>query len=278
MASLFLACEAAELVCPSVLSTREMVQYITRFAQTDPTPLTRTTRELFRLLTCCADRPPNTPIYVHQDRLIIESDGVRLSALSPSDDRFSKFLESLARLMPVQKSDRRAAPYLQPNDVSVACILQREGFTAIFGADLEEGLFESWSTVVNRSVIFRLAGGAKAFKVAHHGSSNADCPALWESMDAPVAILTPFKNGSHKIPSKDDVARILGKTPSAFSAASFRTQSVRRLSRADKILRSHGMRRRRISPRNGHVRLRIALDNTVDVALFQQAVHLSKVH
>lgn len=174
--------------------------------------------------------------------------------------------------------NRRTPGRLLPNDVSVALLFQAPGFSAIFGADLEETPGNGWSNVLGSSIALKNAECPTVLKVAHHGSANADCPALWEVMKKPTAILAPFKRGSLKIPTTDDVARILEQTDAAYSTSSFRSHSIKRLARVDKVLFQHGIRRRELYPENGHIRLRVDTGGSIDVALFQSAVHLSQVH
>lgn len=276
--TLFSACSSARLVCPTALTEKEMVSYNAYYSMTDPTPLTQTTREICDVLALSFDRPPNIPLYVKQDTLIIDEAGVRVTALAPSDKKIRKFLARVSQQIPKEKSDRRAPGNLRPNDVSAALLLEFEGFSAIFGADLEETPGGGWTTILDTSIAFKNAVAPTAYKVAHHGSSNADCPNLWHRMNDPIAILAPFKLGSTKIPTRNDVDRILEHTKTAFSTSSFKTQTVKRPSRTDRILIGHGIRRQELYPKNGHIRLRVGLGSTVKVDLFGSAVHLSNVH
>ncbi len=277
ISKLFSACESARLVCPAILSERDMLRYITFHAQTDPTTLAQTTREFYLLLQHCADRNPNTPIYVKQDTLILNENGVKLWALAPSDTKIDKFIRNIAQKIPKQKMDRRASGRLLPNDVSAACLLEIEGFSAVFGADLEETPGHGWTTILENSIAFQDIV-PKVFKIAHHGSKNADSPELWNLMNEPIAMLAPFKYGRHKIPTPDDVKRILQNTNQAFSSSSFKGQKVKKLSSIDKTLRQHGVKRQQLFSPNGHVRLRYEANSEIQVDLFQNAVHLSKVH
>ncbi len=278
ISTLFSACSAARLVCPTVLTEREMVSYNAYYSMTDPTPLTQATREICDVLELSIDRPPNAPLYVKQDTLIIDEAGVRVTALAPSDEKIRKFLGRVSQKIPKEKTDRRAPGNLLPNEVSVALLLEMADFAAVFGADLEETPGEGWSTILDTSIAFRNAVAPIAYKVAHHGSNNADCPNLWSTMNNPTAILAPFKRGSNKLPTVNDVDRILQHTRTAFSTSSFKTQTTKRLSRTDKILIGHGIRRRDLYPKNGHIRLRVGVNSNVKVDLFESAVHLSEVH
>lgn len=278
ISTLFSACSSARLVCPTILAEREVVSYTTYYARTDPTPLARTTREIYDVLKLSLDRPPNAPLRVKQDTLIIQEAGVRVTALAPSDTKVERFLARISQQIPKKGLDRRAPRKLLPNDVSLALLVEFGQVAAVFGADLEETPGQGWTTIHSTSLAFKNAVAPRAFKVAHHGSEDADCPAIWSAMDNPVAILAPFKLGSIRIPTPDDVERILRKTDRAYSTSSFKTQTVKRLSRTDKILIGHRIRRQELYPKNGHIRLRVDIDNNVNVDLFDGAVHLSAVH
>ena len=246
------------------------------YARMDPTPLTQTTREIYDLLQLCHAR--SEPLYVKQDTLVINEHGVRVTALAPSDGKIQRFLGRISQLIPKERTDRRAPGKLLPNDVSAALLIELGDFAAVFGADLEETPGKGWSNILKTSLAFRNAVAPQAFKVAHHGSENADCPALWSAMNDPVAILAPFKLGSIRLPSPIDVRRILKETKKAYSTSSFKTRAVKRLSRVDNILIGHRIRRQDLYPKNGHVRLRFEVDNTLKADLFASAVHLSQVH
>lgn len=280
ISSLFTACHSSQLVCPTIFHHREVAAYIAYFAQTDPSPLAQSTRELLELIISCGqrERPRNTPLYVSQDRPFIDNLGVRVTGLAPSDDKIHKFLKLISKQIPQGKMDRRAAGSLRPNDVSVACLIERGGFSCILGADLEEKPGKGWTTILESSIAFKRAAAAKVFKVAHHGSTNADCPALWAKMDKPLAILSPCKRGNIELPTSTDTDRILSAAQSAYCTSSFSTVQTKKLARVDKALRRNGIRNRDLYPKNGHIRVRIDANNEITVDLFKQAVPLSKVY
>ncbi|MEG3620149.1 MBL fold metallo-hydrolase [Magnetovibrio sp. PR-2] len=287
IAKLFDECKSAKLVCPSILATKEMVKYITYFANNDPAALSQTTRELYNVLKLSTARAPKTPTFVKQDTLFINTPDMRVSALAPSDAKVGQFLAYVSTQTPDFKAERRGATQLRPNDVSAAILLEQNAsntnssvqpFSAIFGADLEETPGKGWTSVLNTSLSYQAAQPAGAFKVAHHGSTNADAPQLWKNMNSPVAFLSPFKRGSTELPTSSDVKRILGHTNDAYSTSSFSTQKKKRLGRNDKILVRHNIHRYDLYPKNGHVRLRVdPKDGSVSVNLFNSAVHLSQV-
>lgn len=272
------ACSSARLVCPAVLAQEDMVAYIAYYAQLDPTPLTQKTKELRDVLSLSLDRTPKGPRYVKQDTLIVASPPVRITALAPSDAKVGKFLSRVSMMIPRKGMDRRAPSELSPNEVSAAVIFESPKLTAILGADLEETPGQGWTDVIVNSQAFAAAEKASYFKIAHHGSDNADNVALWNHFTDPIAVLAPFKHGRHKIPTPTGVQRILARTRSAFSSGSFVGTGSKRLSANDRALASHGITRAGLFANNGHVRFRMDALGGRSIALFGGAVHLSRVH
>lgn len=59
---------------------------------------------------------------------------------------------------------------------------------------------------------------ASAFKVAHHGSKIGDCPNVWATLleSKPLACLTPFTKGRHRLPTDDDIRRVKENSSHAY--------------------------------------------------------------
>ncbi len=275
---LFSSCKSSRLVCPSVLSDKDMITYAEFFSRIDLSPLTRTTHELVEVLRECTRRDPKYPVYVKQDTIIARQPNLTITALAPSDSKIKKFLTHISQLIPREKTDRRAPGKLSPNAVSTVILVEFHEISLVLGADLEEQPGKGWTNILDDSVCFDSAVAPILFKIAHHGSENADCPEFWGKLDNPIGMLTPFNRGRKKLPSLSDVKRILDYTGAAFSTASFRTQKIRRLAQVDRILNDHGMRRQNIFPDAGQIRIRIDKCGNITHKLFGGAVHLSRVH
>lgn len=280
IAELYRACSASRFVCPAVLADRELGAYIASFASGDPAELTQYATEVFEALELAFERPPHeSPQYVLQDTPILKTPtGTMLTAIAPSSSKMKDFLGRVAKLTAKAGDDKRARVLLAPNAVSAALLLQTSTASFVLGADLEEVPGQGWTTVLRDSIAYAGAGIPLLYKVAHHGSEGAHSDALWSSMRSPLAILAPFKNGRHRLPTKDQVDRILKLTRQAFSTASYRTMPIRKLSRADRMAFGQGIRRRSLGPEVGHIRVRVTSSGNVTHDLFGGAVHLSRVH
>jgi len=103
----------------------------------------------------------------------------------------------------------------------------------------------------------RPRGQAILLKVPHHGSDNADDPAVWETMlaDDPVAVVTPFNRGCRPLPSAADRERLRGRTPNVHQTAPTGGRRSRRPA-VDEMVRVAGVTLREVAPRMGHVRFR----------------------
>jgi len=272
------ACADSTLVVSSVLSDRQMVAYTTYYAQSDTSSLTQTTKELYDILNESLKRHPYTPKYVLQDTLIIENDFVKITALSPSSSKINNFLARVSQNLPQKNTNRIVPASLTPNAVSLVILVEVDGFSAILGADLEEHPGRGWTEIMNNSITYSNAPGCILLKIPHHGSSNADCPAFWNSMKGATAILAPFKRGNVQLPTQLDVERILNYTNNAFSTTRFSTQSKVKDHNVDKTLKEHGIQRKQLFPKLGHLRFRVKVHNVAQLALFKNAVHLSMVN
>jgi len=136
----------------------------------------------------------------------------------------------------------------------------------LLGADLEERRSGSegtaaadagWTAIATS--IERPPGAADVYKVAHHGSRNADTDLIWSNLltqDVTVA-LTPFHNGSVKLPGLNDCRRILGRAQRAFISA----KQARRYKPRNKVV-AWAMEGKKptLSPIPGHIWMRAPAD------------------
>jgi hypothetical protein len=146
------------------------------------------------------------------------------------------------------------------------------------GADLEEVPGKAWTHVVGHSIAYGKAQPAMLLKVPHHGSSNADCDAIWKRLvQPPIAILATFNKGG-KLPTPADVHRIAGRTPHAYSTSSFSRMTPQKDHDVDKFLNRLQVKRSRRFPASGHIRTRFKAGGIPTVELFGNAVPIAKVH
>ena len=167
------------------------------------------------------------------------------------------------------------------NELSVALLIGLGDDAVLLGADLEETPGRGWTSVVCDS---QSARGKKAsvYKVAHHGSKTADCPDILEKLllPTPFALLTPFSRGRRRLPSGEDVARILKRTHKAYSSARLGSGkgAVRRDKSVEKTVRESGWKFQYL--RQGHIRMRRRLGcprSEWSIDLYGDAVSLKDI-
>src|SRR5262245_28207655 len=93
-------------------------------------------------------------------------------------------------------------------------LLTLPGLHLLLGADLERGrdIRRGWQAILASDLRPRVE--SCTFKVAHHGSENADLDGIWTDlvMANSRAVLTPYTPGVTPRPSKTDIARLKSRT------------------------------------------------------------------
>jgi hypothetical protein len=178
-------------------------------------------------------------------------------ALSPTDGAFNRAIAELQSALSTLKDGRRPK-HQTPNDVCVVLWLRIGTKNALLGADLERdsGMTEGWQAILDSAE--RPPGRAEVFKVAHHGSENADPDRCWEELlhEQPTAIVTAYSPS--KLPRQTDLARICERTRFIYLTSDPEKYSLpRRSSAVEKTLRELGVRRRAVTGSMGHVRVRV---------------------
>ena len=144
----------------------------------------------------------------------------KVTALSPSHEAVTRALKLLANASIAIEGKPRRPFRGDPNEFSVALWVESFDKTVLLGADLLRGPAScGWMGVLSE---FAPTERASLFKVAHHGSPNADHPDVWDRLlvaDNPVALLTPFRGGRRPLPDGADVDRICARTKHAFITA-----------------------------------------------------------
>jgi beta-lactamase superfamily II metal-dependent hydrolase len=261
----FLAvCPSARFCCATAFADKDFKKYALANSATDPSPIGNTTKEIVAIFKQL-ERSGRSGRFITSDRLLHTSSldpRIELYALSPSDERVAQFISRVAAQLPKALQPMRRAPDLQPNDVAVALLLRLGNDSVLLGADLEEIPGNGWTMIVNDSQCIREP--ASVFKVAHHGSENGHCDAVWDQLLASnsIAVLTPWRRGGHSLPKESDVQRILGRTQNAYSTATpVSTSPSRRENAVERMLRVQRIKVRLAHPRPGHVRLRRKLND-----------------
>jgi hypothetical protein len=198
------------------------------------------------------------PRYAVADKCIFRSDDAVIHTLSPSDGSVQRALMGLASLVPLP-----GAPISRlsvgRNWTSVVLLVEALGFVALLGADLEiAGGGEGWTAVVGSTS--RPSARADVYKVAHHGSKDADDERIWTTLvrDSPIAVLTPFRKGRVPLPRPSDVERLCARTRGTlFSTASTSGPALpKRDPAVERTIREVALERRTITGPSGIVRIR----------------------
>lgn len=184
---------------------------------------------------------------------------VKVTPLSPSDDEVTLALRALGKLQPSAGARRKRVVVSGPNHASVVLWVQIGTKLLLLGADLEETGHPGtgWSVIVDNSC--RPPGLASVYKVAHHGSRNADQPRVWDDMliEKVNALLTPFALAGIKLPTTADTSRICKRTTNAYITAPRQVKKPKKREGAvEKSIKSVVGSLRVVSGPVGHVRMR----------------------
>jgi len=177
-------------------------------------------------------------------------------ALSPADGVFNRGALELRNALSAVEQGRRPCGQ-GPNQLCVVLWMKVGVLDILLGADLEHvsGTTEGWQAIIGSGE--RPGGRAGFFKVPHHGSRNADCPACWTDLllRQPIAILTPYSPSM--LPKPADISRLCARTPQVFLTSDPLHYGLpRRENAVEKTLREIVVKRRALAGGMGHVRLR----------------------
>jgi beta-lactamase superfamily II metal-dependent hydrolase len=259
-------CVAAKFVCAWPLRETEFLTLLT--LQNDDHLLSSDTSEFDRVFThflttrtgAAETRilfaSPNKRIWQRPPETGLPSEAF---TLSPSDAASESWLQSMRALMVPNDQERCRIPPMEPNRISVALSVRVGCVSVLLSADLEEEGNElgGWRIVANSAE--RPQERASANKVAHHGSRNGDCDAVWTEMliSNPVALLTPYNKGRKKLPSQEDVQRILAHTDRAYITSGLETRSIRgKTGSLNRVIHEVAKRIRVLDAEDGFVRIR----------------------
>jgi hypothetical protein len=268
IAELLLACKNAEFACSSALTQIEFLEAVQIFNKRPLIIDSSGLSEIQKVFVILRSRKP--PKFAIADlpllRLGTASSVPRceLTALSPTQVEFQRFLQSISQLIPRIGMTKFRCPSLNPNDLSVAAWLRIGSLQVLLGADLEEhGVSgRGWTAVLASST--KPPGRAGVFKVAHHGSLTGHHPNVWTDMldGGAIAVVTPWGLGRSKLPRRRDCDRILALTSSAYASSRPTPRRVRGLpAPVTRTLREAGVTIRGAEPPTGCVRLQAQISN-----------------
>ncbi len=236
LASVLVECEAALFACSAALRPQE---FLTLAVAVEARPMEKRVssglREFHRIFRILEERRgapgkgPSQARFAASDRLIwrpptdeaANAMPCEVHALAPSDASIQLALTNIAALIPTAGQPKVRILPQGPNHAAVVLWIKVGELHALLGADLEETGHPGtgWSEIVRSHS--SATGKALVFKVAHHGSANGHHDDVWSQMltSEPIAVLTPFVNGTVRLPREADVDRICSRTPRAYATA-----------------------------------------------------------
>jgi Metallo-beta-lactamase superfamily len=261
------ACTTADFVCASALTKSEFVTMVTRYEEgSAKTPSGSGVRELYQVLRHLT-RTGRQVRFAAPNWLILRCPelsqaagwGCEITTLSPSDKQLEMFWAEVGSQVPEIGHTVRRAVAKSPNHLAIALWVSLGEQAILLGSDLEETADTNtgWSVIVQSAE--RPQGAATAFKIPHHGSENGHSDDVWDQMVAKgaYALLSPFTNGNVRLPTNDDVSRIVDRAGKAYITARPQSRApVERPAIVARAIRAHGGRLRLAEPKLGHIRLR----------------------
>lgn len=146
---------------------------------------------------------------------------IEVWSLSPSAQTITDSNLFFAEFLPIEGEPIARVRTPSPNEVSVVILIKSAEVSILLGADLETGANErrGWRAIIRSNVCPESRSGI--YKVAHHGSSNADFPEIWTAKlnRTPVAAVAPYNRGVKPLPSVEDVSRMKEAAHSLYCTA-----------------------------------------------------------
>lgn len=267
IADVFEACQTAELAWPACVPDKRFWQSAFAYRNETPPDSPAPLEEFLKLFKLLGNRQPKTnatvsPHVLHASEsttllspTFARPSAATVSALSPSNGAVTRFLASLAHQTPGKRP--RALSFSGPNDVCVVLHIQCGDIAILLGSDMENRLKSpayGWPAIVRSPS--RPSHRATIYKVAHHGSEQADDHKVWSQLltSAPIAVVTPFTRS--RLPTESDRQRLSRRPGRCFLAGNPKSRSSA-LDRATRTALDLGTTRwRHLDGRYGHVRVR----------------------
>jgi hypothetical protein len=254
-------CVEARFVHSLALRRREYLRLILA-REYEPSEESNGVNEMYQVLDELKARGTEPILAGAKQQLWESAGGATVTSLSPSNGSIVRALRAIGKLLPEPLQPMRYVPEPTENHAAVVLWITVGGISLLLGGDLEVGRNETegWLAVL----IDGLPGPGKAvgYKIAHHGSVNADHPQIWSDLlvDDVWALVTPFTLGNVVLPTRDDRTRMCSSTRRAFISSPPRYSGRRRREpRVDKMITELVRELREVEGPAGHIRLRVDL-------------------
>ncbi|MEY9593622.1 hypothetical protein ABIA06_005913 [Bradyrhizobium yuanmingense] len=292
VSELVAACPNASIWIASALTSHEFVRFVQRLSKNKTAVAGHKAGEFSRILAELLKRKKaGLPTYgvASQNMLVHQVAGpqlahgapFRLLALSPSHGDHLDFVSRIAAQMPSVGKQKGSLGSPSPNEISIASLVEIGDAVLLLGADLENSKASSgWQAVVSANTASPFGAKAQVYKVPHHGSMTGHNPDVWQDMVEanPIAVLTPWRRGRGRLPSRDGVKAITGLTKRAFATSDEGgSRPKKRHASVQTFLRTNNIRVHSLQAESGFVRLRKRQGQDWAVELFGAACRLNEL-
>lgn len=217
LAEIVRSCKKATLQVSSVFNDREALAFLAAYGGRTAAAHTRGAKELHAAISCS-----NDAAYASQRTIVwedtVQNRKMRAVAFSPTPQAVQQFVARVSSFLPGNPDPINHAPELKPNleTVVISIDLGQDGI--LLGSDLEDHGDHGWSAVVGNEWCLTKNQKASAYKVSHHGSVTGDNPKIWGDLllKNPMCVVTPFINGSVRLPKANDRLRIAKNSDEAY--------------------------------------------------------------
>ena len=193
-------------VClPMVYNDKRFTEYVTFNADSS----IGTTSEFVNVLRLIKKKKVNR-LYALSERHLFQKEigdpTVCLKALSPNDNQYTEFLDSIS--LPT-KGQNKYIP-LEENKISIVTYIKTCVDAILLGGDMENSS-NGWDSICDSFNDSK----CHVFKVPHHGSQNGYNDKVWERMvDKPISIITRFNQSN--LPTDEMVAKIAKESSAVY--------------------------------------------------------------
>ena len=253
VAQLVEICGRAAFCCAGALCRKEFLAAVDALDRRHLTVRGSGVREIHRVFSRLKETA-SKPAHAIANRRILVRSACEIWSLSPDDQAFQDFLQSVVPRIPGAGQSKHRIPTLSPNEAAVSLWVDAGNFSVLLGSDLAR---QGWKRILASGE--RPEGRASVFKVPHHGSEDAHEQELWKRMlvPEPFAVLTPWRRGRGGLPRQRDVRRLRSCTTNAYATAKSRlARSSTGHPAVERTIRDSGIELRRISPAQGCIRMR----------------------
>lgn len=283
LAEIVQSCTSAQFVCSAALQNKNFLTLIAAEDEIVELGSSLGVTEFAKIVSILQQRSPSCPSWASEGRCIYRqeiSPHVQVHALSPSDQSILDAYLQIGQLIPHKGDEYKRFYSPSPNDLSIVLVIMAQKFGFLLGGDLETGrdISRGWKRILLSPVLPKIR--AYAYKVAHHGSPNADLPEIWSDMliPDPYSILSTYNRGRRPLPAPDDIQRIRTRTEEIYCTSWPPSKKPEKQDRSvERTMMEVALNRRGCRQHLGHIRYRLSLlesNPSPTIELFDYATKL----